>query len=85
MDDTRQLRAIQDAAWVQADQNRCRRLLLLAEKTILVGQCQMHTGTLHRRQRLDGACQLALQPPLKIQPLLKLRLTKTVGLGQLKT
>ena len=82
--DAGQLRAVERAAGVQAHQDRCRRLLLLAKKTVLVGQCQMHARGLHRRQRLDGARQFALQPALEVQPLLKLRHAELALLHQLE-
>ena len=59
--------------------------MLLAEEPVLVGQCQVHARTLHRRQRLDGPRQLPFQPTLEVEPLLELRHAKTVGLHQLKT
>ena len=84
MHDARQLRPVQNAAGVQAHQHRGRRLLLLAKKTILVGQRQVHAGPLHRRQCLDRAGELTLQPALKIQPLLELRHAELARLHQLK-
>ena len=84
MHDAGNLRAIQHAAGVNAQQHRGRRLLLLAEKSVLVGQCQMHACALHGVEREDGAGQLALQPALEIQTLLKLGDAEFAVFHQLK-
>ena len=58
--------------------------MLLAEKTILLRQRQMHARALHGGQGLDGARQLTFEPALEIQPLLELRHPETVAFHQLK-
>ena len=85
MHDARELRAIQNAPGMQTHQHRGRRLLLLTEKAVLVGQGQVHTSALHRRQGLDGPGELPLQPALEVQALLKLRHPEFVGLHQFET
>lgn len=42
------------------------------EKAVLIGQGQMHAGTLHGIERQDGAGQLAFQAALEIEAFLKL-------------
>ena len=58
--------------------------MLLPEKTILVGQCQVHPGILNRGQRLNGPRQLTLQTALEREPLLELGHAKAVRLHHLK-
>ena len=84
MHDAGNLRAIKPTARVEIDDHRGRRLLLLAEKPILIGQGQVHAGILHRRQALDGAGQLTLQGPLVIHPLLELGDAKFAVVHHLK-
>ena len=58
--------------------------MLLPEKSVLVGQRQVHAGVLHRGQRLDRARQLPFEPTLKRQTLLELGHAKSVGLHRLE-
>ena len=85
MNDARQLGTIERAPGIQTDQDRGRRFLLLAEKSILIWQSQMHPGTLHGRQGLNRAGQLTFQSALKREALLKLRHAKPVRIHRLKT
>ena len=59
--------------------------MLLPEKSVLVGQRQVHAGVLHRRQCLDRAGQLPFESTLKRQTLLELGHAKSVGLHHLET
>ena len=83
--DARDLRAVQHAARVQAQQHRGRRLLLLAEKAVLIGQGQMHACALHGGQGLDGARQLAFKAALEIEAFLELGDAELAVLHQLET
>jgi len=58
--------------------------LLLAQEGGLLGQGQVHPGRLHRRQRHDGAGQLALQPALEVQAFLELGGAELLVLHQLE-
>ena len=82
MHDAGHLGLVQAAAGVQGQQHRGAGLLLLAEETVLVGQGQVHAGGLHRRERLDGAGELAFEAALEGQPLLELGHAETAGLHQ---
>lgn len=69
---------------MQAQQHGSRRLLLLAEKSVLIGQGQMHAGTLHGIERQDGAGQLAFQAALEVEAFLKLGDAELAVLHQLE-
>ncbi len=84
VDDAGNLRAVEQAPWVQIHNHRGRGLLLLPEKAILVGQRQVHAGILHGRQALDGARQLPFQRPLVVHPLLELGDTEFAVVHHLK-
>jgi hypothetical protein len=84
MHDAGELGPVQHAPRMQRHEHRRRRLLLLPEKPVLVGQRQVHPRTLHRGKRLDRARQFAFQPALKRQTLLKLRHAEAVRLHHLE-
>jgi len=85
MHDPCNLRPVEPTPRIEGHQDRSRRALLLAEKTVLVGQRQMHTRILHGGNRQDGTRELAFEPPLEVELLLKLGDAQAVALHEFET